>query len=83
MSSLDPRDPLARALDDAIAGRRDKIFLATKVLPSNASYDGTLRACGQSLVRLGVQFIDLIVGGDKSIPTDRAGRVWTTEGHAD
>ena len=26
MSSLDPRDPLARALDDAIAGRRDRLF---------------------------------------------------------
>ena len=25
---------------EAIAGRRDEVFLASKVLPSNASYDG-------------------------------------------
>jgi diketogulonate reductase-like aldo/keto reductase len=43
----------------AIAGRRTGIFLATKVLPSNASYEGTLRACERSLKRLGVEQIDL------------------------
>src|SRR6516165_8449372 len=37
---------------EAIAGRRDRVFLASKVLPSNASYDGTLRACKRSLRRL-------------------------------
>ena len=36
----------------AIAGRRDEIFLVSKVLPSNASYDGTLKACERSLKRL-------------------------------
>src|SRR5207244_790820 len=30
---------------EAIAGRREEVFLASKVLPSNASFDGTLRAC--------------------------------------
>ena len=34
---------------EAIAGRRDEVFLASKVLPSNASYEGTLRACERSL----------------------------------
>ena len=29
---------------EAIAGRRDEIFLVSKVLPANASYDGTLKA---------------------------------------
>lgn len=43
----------------AIAGRRDEVFLVSKVLPSNASYDGTLRACEASLVRLGVDRLDL------------------------
>src|SRR3954453_9328488 len=37
---------------EAIAGRRDEVFLAGKVLPSNASYEGTLRACERSLRRL-------------------------------
>lgn len=44
---------------EAIRGRRDRIFLAGKVLPSHASHDGTLKACEQSLKRLGVDTIDL------------------------
>ena len=43
----------------AIAGRRDEVFLVSKVLPSNASYDGTLRACERSLKRLGTDRLDL------------------------
>jgi diketogulonate reductase-like aldo/keto reductase len=44
---------------EAIAGRRTEVFLASKVLPSNASYDGTLRACERSLKRLGTDYLDL------------------------
>jgi diketogulonate reductase-like aldo/keto reductase len=44
---------------EAIAGRRDEVFLASKVLPSNASYEGTLRACERSLARLGTDRLDL------------------------
>jgi len=43
----------------AIAGRRDQVFLVSKVLPSNASYAGTLRACEASLRRLGTDYLDL------------------------
>ena len=43
----------------AINGRRDEVFLVSKVLPSNASYEGTLKACRQSLKRLGTDFLDL------------------------
>jgi diketogulonate reductase-like aldo/keto reductase len=43
----------------AISGRRDEVFLVSKVLPSNASYDGTLRACERSLKRLGTDRLDL------------------------
>ncbi|MEO8593144.1 MAG: aldo/keto reductase [Candidatus Solibacter sp.] len=43
----------------AIAGRRDEVFLASKVLPGNASFDGTLRSCEQSLRRLGTDHLDL------------------------
>ncbi len=43
----------------AIAGRRGKVFLVSKVLPSNASYEGTLRACERSLKRLGTDRLDL------------------------
>ncbi len=44
---------------EAIAGRRDRVFLASKVLPNHATYDGTLRACEQSLKRLGTDHLDL------------------------
>jgi diketogulonate reductase-like aldo/keto reductase len=37
---------------EAIAGRRDDIFLVSKVLPSNASRRGTITACERSLQRL-------------------------------
>jgi diketogulonate reductase-like aldo/keto reductase len=43
----------------AIAGRRGEVFLVSKVLPSNASYEGTLRACERSLRRLGTDCLDL------------------------
>lgn len=38
---------------------RDSVFLVSKVLPSNASYDGTLAACERSLARLGTDYVDL------------------------
>lgn len=38
---------------------RDKVFLVSKVLPSHASYEGTIRACEGSLRRLGTDRIDL------------------------
>jgi diketogulonate reductase-like aldo/keto reductase len=44
---------------EAIRGRRDEVFLASKVKPSNASYQGTLRACERSLKRLGTDHLDL------------------------
>ena len=44
---------------DAIRGRREQVFLVSKVLPSNASYRGTLNACEQSLRRLDTDYLDL------------------------
>ena len=38
---------------EAIAGRRDDVFLVSKVLPQNASRSGTVAACEASLKRLG------------------------------
>jgi diketogulonate reductase-like aldo/keto reductase len=37
---------------EAIAGRRDEVFLVSKVLPHNASRNGTIAACERSLKRL-------------------------------
>jgi aldehyde reductase len=43
----------------AIAGRRDEVFLVSKVLPHNATRRGTIAACEQSLKRLQSDRIDL------------------------
>jgi diketogulonate reductase-like aldo/keto reductase len=44
---------------EAIAGRRREVFLASKVLPSNASRSGTIVACESSLQRLRTDALDL------------------------
>ena len=46
---------------DAIAGRRDPVFLVTKVLPSNASHKGVVAAGERSLKRLKTDRIDLFL----------------------
>ncbi len=43
---------------EAIAGRRDEVFLVSKVLPQNASRQGTIRACERSLRRLRTDALD-------------------------
>jgi len=43
---------------EAILGRRDEVFLVSKVLPSNASKHGTLAACEKSLARLRTDRLD-------------------------
>jgi diketogulonate reductase-like aldo/keto reductase len=46
-------------IGDVIRGLpRQELFIVSKVLPSNASYDGTLRACDASLRRLGSDYLD-------------------------
>jgi diketogulonate reductase-like aldo/keto reductase len=44
---------------EAFAGRRDDIFIVSKVLPENASRRGTIAACERSLKRLQTDRIDL------------------------
>jgi diketogulonate reductase-like aldo/keto reductase len=44
---------------EAIAGRRNKVFLVSKVLPDNATRRGTVAACERSLRRLGTDYLDL------------------------
>jgi diketogulonate reductase-like aldo/keto reductase len=44
---------------EAIAGQREKVFLVSKVLPSNASRKGVSRACDASLKRLKTDRVDL------------------------
>src|SRR5438552_3178928 len=44
---------------EAIEGRRDEVFLVSKVLPSNATYRGTVEACERSLRRLRTHWLDV------------------------
>src|SRR5262245_6774236 len=43
---------------EAFAGRRDEVFLVSKVLPENASRRGTVAACERSLRRLRTDHLD-------------------------
>ena len=43
---------------EAIRGLRDDVFLVSKVLPSNASRAGVIKACERSLQALGTDYLD-------------------------
>lgn len=45
-------------LSRALEGRRDQVFLVSKVLPQNASFAGTVKSCESSLRRLGTDRLD-------------------------
>jgi diketogulonate reductase-like aldo/keto reductase len=42
-----------------VAGRRDDVFIVTKLYPHNATFDGTMAACERSLQHLATDRIDL------------------------
>ena len=44
---------------EAIADRRDQVYLVSKVLPSNATRRGTVKSCEASLRRLKTDYLDL------------------------
>jgi len=48
-----------RVVSEAIGGRRDEVFVVSKVLPENASLSGTIQAAERSLRRLATDRIDL------------------------
>lgn len=46
-------------IGEAIAGvPREQLFIVSKVLPQNASYEGTIQACERSLGRLKLEYLD-------------------------
>ena len=47
-----------KIVGQAIEGRRDEVFLVSKVLPGNASKHGTVAACEKSLARLRTDRLD-------------------------
>src|SRR4029453_6125051 len=50
--------PVESMVGEAIAGRREAVFLVSKVVPENASRHGTLAACARSLARLRTDRLD-------------------------
>jgi len=68
----------------ATAGVRDRIFLVSKVLPRNASFGGTIRACEASLKRLGTDHLDCYLlhwrGNEPLAETFRAFEQLQTQG---
>ena len=64
---------------EAIAGRRQEVFLVTKVYPHNASAAAMPRACEASLRRLGVDTIDLyLLHWPGSVPMSRSATAMRT-----
>jgi diketogulonate reductase-like aldo/keto reductase len=61
MTHIDTAEMYGRAeeiVGVAIRGRRDEVFLVSKVLPQNASRSGTIRACERSLKQLQTDHLD-------------------------
>lgn len=61
MNHIDTAEYYGAAEDivgEAIAGRRDEVFLVSKVMPGNASRKGTIAACERSLSRLQTGWLD-------------------------
>jgi len=60
-----------RVVAEAVEGRRDDVFIVSKVLPSNASRRGTVAACERSLKNLSTDRIDLyLLHWMGSVPLD-------------
>ena len=60
-----------RLVAEAIAGRRDEVFLISKVLPHHAPRRGTITACHSTLKRLGVEQLDLyLLHWREDVPLD-------------
>ena len=63
MNHIDTAEMYGRGVSEqlvaaAIAGRRDQVFLVSKVLPENASRRGTVEACERRWRRLGTDRLD-------------------------
>jgi diketogulonate reductase-like aldo/keto reductase len=63
---------------EAIAGRRDEVFLVSKVLPSNATRHGTIEACERTLKRLQTDRLDMyLLHWRGSLPLERTIQAFT------
>jgi len=64
---------------DVIAGRREHVYVVSKVLPENASRRGAVTACEHSLKRLNTDYLDLyLLHWRGSIPLEETLEAFTT-----
>ncbi len=64
---------------DVIAGRRDRVYLVSKVLPENASRRGAIAACEHSLKRLKTDYLDMyLLHWRGSVPLEETLEAFTT-----
>nr|BFE61071.1 aldo/keto reductase [Dactylosporangium thailandense] len=67
-----------RLVGDAVFGRRDEVFLVTKVLPEHADRVGAMEACDRSLHRLRTDHIDLyLLHWPGPVPVDETVEAFT------
>jgi diketogulonate reductase-like aldo/keto reductase len=63
---------------EAIHGRREEVFLVSKVLPSHADAEGVRRACERSLKNLGTDHLDVyLLHWRGSVPLEETFRAFT------
>jgi diketogulonate reductase-like aldo/keto reductase len=68
---------------EAIAGRRNEVFIVSKVMPRNASRRGTIAACEKSLKRLKTDRLDLyLLHWPGTVPIAETVDAFTTLKHA-
>ena len=64
---------------EVVAGRREQIYLVSKVLPENATRSGTIAACERSLKRLKTDYLDLyLLHWRGSVPLEETLEAFTT-----
>jgi len=64
---------------EAVAGRREQVYIVSKVLPGNASRRGTVAACERSLKRLKTDYLDLyLLHWQGSVPLAETLEAFTT-----
>jgi diketogulonate reductase-like aldo/keto reductase len=68
-----------KLISHVIAGKRDRVFIVSKVWPTHTGGNGIARACGASLARLGTDHLDLYLLHFPNGVTDLAGVVTAFE----